>query len=48
MNAVKGLVVKAVAGRDSGRFFVILGKKINTVLSQTEKAVSFLLRSEKA
>ena len=27
MNAVKGLVVKAVAGRDSGRFFVILGKE---------------------
>ena len=27
MNAVKGLVVKAVAGRDNGRFFFILGKE---------------------
>ena len=27
MNAVKGLVVKAVAGRDNGKYFVILGKE---------------------
>jgi len=27
VNAVKGLVVKAVAGRDNGKYFVILGKE---------------------
>ena len=47
MELTKGLVVRALAGRDMGNFFVVLSVDGGYASSQTANGGSSLLRNEK-